>query len=256
MVLHQTADLRPRQELRSAAPSPVPPVDARLSEVMPAAMCRWVMTRPDRPRPRDPLDKQRIYRLYREWDAHLRAGPHPAPTDPATGDEPVPGLPTFPQVIAALDRACYRGDQALRALLESQPEPSPAFRAALRERVAHAHRWVARYAADQRWIHATAAPGGHGPPERREVAEVRDRLVAGDEMDSWHFQVLRGAVFGVPGGPPFEAFTAVYPTDQVLAAIETYLESGQRPLRDDVLAHLAAPLTEQSPGQPPDRPDD
>jgi hypothetical protein len=214
------------------------PADPKLAEVMPPAMVRWQQARPGRRIDPDRLDKPRIYQLYRQWDAYLaEAGPDGAAALAADGETPpVTPLPAFSVVVGALHEGCYRLDRVVRVLLPDAPTP---VQEALRERAAYARRWLHRQRASQCWIVRLCPDDGPARPDAEQVKAALQALQGGGRPDLAAGDAARAAAFGTTGGPSLAKLLAVYPTAEVVAALETYLDSGARPLRDDVLAALA-----------------
>jgi hypothetical protein len=217
-------------------PAPEPP---RLDEVMPVAMRDWIRAWSRKPLTVERLDRSTMYQLYQGWDAHRAR----------TGADPVPGLPAFATVVRALDQACYRDDLAVEALqtaIEARSGPPDGaagteLARALVERVGHARRWLALRGIEQCWIRRTPPGGCLAEPEREAlaaaVAALRADRLPGPPAD----RAVRAALFGIEVGPSLRAISMAYPLAELVVAIESYVEDGARPLRDDVLARLAAP---------------
>jgi hypothetical protein len=213
---------RPAGSVDSAGPDATGPDAAGLAEVMPAAMRRWAQARSRRPLTLDRLDKSTVYQLYREWDARPDAGAV---------------LPAFSMVVGALHESCYHTDLAGRGLAGGEEVAG-----ALGERLEHARRWLALRGRDLCWIHSRVPAGGLAEPDPAAVAAAIAALRAGERPDPLAARAARAAAFGTDGGPGLPALLRVYPVGELLAALAGYLASGERPLRADVLARLAAPL--------------
>jgi hypothetical protein len=215
---------------REPAPAEVPGADAAaLREVMPAAMREWLAARSHRDLDGAALDKSIMYQLYQAWDRH-RAG--------TGGDR----LPPFATVVGALHDGAYRRDAAL-AILAAGPggiggpgagDGGPA----LRERVRHARAWLASHPS-MCWIRPDAGQESLVEPDRAAVAAAAAALRSGGEPGQVEAWAARAALFGVDGGPTLRKLRGAYPLDQVLAALDAYLDSGDRPLRRRSLAALA-----------------
>ena len=91
---------------------------------------------------------------------------------------------------------------------------------------------------------------GSSKPEGRPVR--RPSLVwlvrAGREPCLEIAQAARVALFGSSRGPTLAKLRRVYQADEMAAALDAYLASGARPLRNDVAARLSRPLTPLRPG--------
>jgi hypothetical protein len=201
-------------------------VDVR--EVMPDAMLGWLESRIRRPVSLDRLDKPTMYQLYNRWDAHLASL--------AVEDQQL-ALPSFSAVVGALHNRCYRTELVVEMLLGS----TAAGHRALYERVEHARCWLATRAGELCWIVSRLPQGMLAVPDRDEVDAAVAALRSGGQPGPLAGRAARAALFGTEGGPTLRALQAVYPAGEMLVALETYLVSGERPLRADVLSRLSAP---------------
>ncbi len=208
-----------------------------LDEVMPPAMVRWLASRPGRPVTVDRLDKAQLYQLYRQWDAHLaRLGPGGAAGLAAAGeDPPVPDLPAFSAVVGALHEACYDTGRVVDVLA---PQADATMRTAVHERAEHARRWLARHRQSQCWIEQQCPPDGPARPDPQQVEAAIATLRAGELPAKAVADAARAAAFGTTGGPSLARLLQFYPAEQVAAALQCYLDTGGRPLREQVLARL------------------
>jgi hypothetical protein len=163
----------------------------------------------------DHLDKGLMYQLYKRWDAHRVA---------AGG----PGLPAFSAVVGALHRTAYRADLAVPALRAGAGD-------AATERAGHALRWLALRGADLCWINGPLVE-----PDPAAVARAAVALAGGEVPGPDDGRAARAALFGVDGGPPLPALFAAYEPARMAGALDRYLATGERPLRDDVLRRLGA----------------
>lgn len=251
-----SAALRPAAEFRAAAATTgsadrTDPVEA-VRELLPGAMVEWMRSRSRRLPTPEKLNKQVIYQLYRAWDRHLAAAAPDELAALAVAGEPapVPGLPSFAAVVTAVNGACYRGDLALARLARSLPADAPAgARPALFARVEHARRWLAHNGGDLCWVHQLAPDGELAQPDREEVVAAAAALRAGGDLDPTTCDTLRAALFGAEKGPRFTSLRDAYPVESMLAGLETYLESGDRPLRRDIVARLQAPPAVEPPAR-------
>lgn len=221
-------------------------------EMLPLAMLRWAEARSPQPITVERLDNTLIYRLYQQWDAQLnQAGPAELAelADGLVGPL-VPGLPAFPTVASALHNRCYRTELVVKAFLAKAPGSDSHATAsrALWDRVEHARRWLAVCGNTLCWIHSIQPDGTLFAPDRDEVAAAIAPLRASDEPGAGLARAARGALFGTEHGPSLRRLRQVYTDDQLAAALAAYVDSGARPLREDVLARLYAPLA------PPPRP--
>lgn len=257
--------LTTRSEVRQVRARPGPPVpaaapgldrtDAR--QVLPTAMLRWVESWSRRPVTLEALDKSTMYQLYQRWDAHLARLSPPALAGLAVEGEPPPlaGLPPFSAVVGALHDACYHSELAVRALRRrgldtgcgpaAEPErPAPeraARERAVYQRAEHARRWLAGRAGELCWIVSRLPHGQLAVPDPGAVRAAVAALRSGGQPDPVAGRAARAALFGTDGGPALPTLQAVYPATELAVALAAYLESGARPLRDDVLARLTAP---------------
>jgi len=260
--LHDRSALRPVAELLAAEaakpgqPAPDPPgpttSDTDPRQVMPAAMLRWVTGRSQRRIDVSGLDKSTIYQLYRGWDTHLERLPPDRLVELAVDGEPppVPGLPAFSTVVGRLHDACYRSELVMEWLLRSidvasEVSPPEVARAALWLRTEHARRWLAVRGGELCWIYRRVPPGGPVIPARREVHAAIAALRSGRRERSEE-QAIRAALFGTDGGPPLTVLLAAHPAEEMIAALELFLSTQARPLREQALARLHAPLAAPS----------
>lgn len=234
---------------RTAAPdSAAAATGADPTEFMPPAMVRWIRSRFRRGLP-PPYSKAVVYQRYREWDAHLR---RLSPADVAAlanpGEPPVqPGLPSFPQVVSALHNTCYDVERAVRQLLASGDPPAEEAAAALRERVEHARRWLARHARALCWVDRHP-PEGLVEPDRAAVEAAVAALRSGALPDLETGRAALAALFGVDSSPSLSTLLRAYATDEVVDALAAYLARGERPLRQETLARLTVEVAD--PTQP------
>lgn len=239
------AGLQPREQRRAAAaaassqsgPSTKSSTAPELEEIMLPAMVRWLHARYRRAAPADPYEKAVVYQRYREWDAHLRKlGPEAAAALATDGEPPVhPGLPPFPQVVAALHDSCYDLDRVTRQFLEADKELPEL---AVRQRVIHARRWLARYARSLCWVDRHP-PGKLVEPDRAEVEAALAALRSGELPAPEFRHAARTALLGTDGGPSVAVLLRTHPVDEVVQALTAYLTNGARPLREAVLHRLA-----------------
>ena len=199
--------------------------------------------------PASPYSKAVVYQRYREWDAHLR---RLSPADVAAlanpGEPPVqPGLPSFPQVVSALHNTCYDVERAVRQLLASGDPPAEEAAAALRERVEHARRWLARHARALCWVDRHP-PEGLVEPDRAAVEAAVAALRSGALPDLETGRAALAALFGVDSSPSLSTLLRAYATDEVVDALAAYLARGERPLRQETLARLTVEVAD--PTQP------
>ncbi|GIJ55534.1 hypothetical protein Vau01_030500 [Virgisporangium aurantiacum] len=182
------------------APPATAPADP-LVAIMPPDMAEWVVRRHGGTAPTR-LDRAVVYQLYRAWDETTASD-----------------LPPFSTVVGALHAAAYDLDAAY---------PDAAGRPGLRERAGHARAWLYRYAPDRCWI--------LGPPrDPADPGPVRDALAAiraGAEPTADTARAARRALFGVDGGPGLRGLRQVFGDETIAAALDEYLRSGARPLRD------------------------
>ena len=201
---------------RTAAPdSAAAATGADPTEFMPPAMVRWIHSRFRRGLP-PPYSKAVVYQRYREWDAHLR---RLSPADVAAlanpGEPPVqPGLPSFPQVVSALHNTCYDVERAVRQLLASGDPPAEEAAAALRERVEHARRWLARHARALCWVDRHP-PEGLVEPDRAAVEAAVAALRSGALPYLETGRAALAALFGVDSSPSLSTLLRAYATDEV-----------------------------------------
>jgi hypothetical protein len=192
---------------------PAPPAGAKpkqtdpLAAIMPAKMAEWVVRRHGGSAPTR-LDRAVVYQLYRAWD-----------------EATVCELPRFSAVVGALHAAAYDLDAAY---------PDAADRPGLRERAGHARAWLYRYAPDRCWI---LGPLGD-PADLEQVREALAAIRAGAPPASETARAAWLALFGVDSGPGLRGLRQVFGDEAIAAALEDYLRSGERPLRDRVLASL------------------
>lgn len=166
-------------------------------------MAEWVVRRHGGTAPTR-LDRGVVYQLYRAWDE-------------ITASE----LPPFSTVVGALHAAAYDVDAAY---------PDADRRPGLRERAGHARAWLYRYTPDRCWIlGAPSDPAGPGP-----VHEALAAIRAGAEPTAEAARAARLALFGVDGGPGLRGLRRVFGDATIAAALDEYLRSGVRPLRDRV----------------------
>lgn len=245
----QLQALQPLRQAREAAARPAPeapaadPVEADLREFMPPAMLRWARGRFRKPNRADPRERSIVYHRYKEWDAHLaQLGRDGAAALADDGEPPpCPGLPPFSQVVGALHDGCYHVEK-VTAQLRADPGLAPGTpEEALRERVEHARRWLARHGRSLCWVHTRRPDGNLVEPDRAQVAAVLAELRAGRLPDPDGGRAVHAGLFGTERGPALPAVLRTYSTGEVMAALDEYLASGARPLREDVLARLAAP---------------
>jgi hypothetical protein len=256
------AALRPVGELPATAPAGVPAPGAaatgvapELRELLPLSMVRSFGQRLVRPITVARLDKSVIYQLHARWDAKLRRATPAQLAELAVADTPppVPGLPAFSTVVTALHNHCYRAELVFDALLPSLPGAvSPeAAQWALWERVEQARRWLAVRGSAECWVHATP-PGGEPPrPDERQVRAAVAALRDGRQPSPEVAAAARVAMFGTDRGPTLARLRRGYSPEEMVDALAAYLAAGERPLRDDMLARLAAPFTGDR--RPPER---
>ena len=213
-----------------------------LREVMPAAMVGWVHARYRNPSRAVRLDKAGMFQVYQDWDRHLRKiGPAAAARLAGPGEPPPgPDLPAFATVVRALHDRCYHVDEVVRFLSASPDGPPPPAGAALRERVEHARRWLARYGRAYCWIHTRLPDSGPAVPDRAAVEAARAALRAGRQPDPVAAHAARAALFGTDGGPALSALLETYPAGRMAAALAAYLATGERTLRDETLDRLTS----------------
>lgn len=218
-----------------------------LADVMPGAMLRWLRERAARAPALRLLRPAALFQIYRGWDAHLaELGPKRA-ARLAEGDEPapVPGLPEFAAVVKALHQHLYDAEAALRELAVDGPT-GPDHAAALRERVAHAHRWLGTYAREQCWIVARVPESGPPSPDTELVKQARAALESGTEPERRAAAAARAALFGTAGGPRLSTLQRNFPAARMVEALTVYLETGDRPLRREILARLDAARSDRT----------
>jgi hypothetical protein len=174
-----------------------------LAAIMPATMAGWVVRRHGGTVPTR-FDRAVVYQWYRAWDE-------------ATGGD----LPPFSAVVGALHAAAYDLDAAY---------PDADRRPGLRERAGHARAWLYRYAPDRCWI--LGAPSGPADPGPVHAALAAIR--GGAEPTAEAARAARLALFGVDGGPGLRGLRRVFGDATIAAALDEYLRSGARPLRDRV----------------------
>jgi hypothetical protein len=238
------AGLRPVTQLLagSAADRPRRPLAAEpaVRELMPAAMLAWLAAKGRPLLTLDRLDKQTIYQLYRNWDAHL--GGLPADRLAALAVDgappPQPGLPAFSVVAGAVQNLCYRTEAAVESLVGTDDEGG----AAVWQRAEHARRWLALRGREWCWVHSRLPGGQLAEPDRSLVEAATAALRSGAEPSAAQSRAARAALLGTEGGPPLATLQRLYPAEHLLTALDAYLDTEARPLREDVLAHLAAPL--------------
>jgi hypothetical protein len=258
--LGERSALRPVGELLAteSTPKPVPPApdprhpgtsDTDPRQVMPEVMLRWVRGRFRKRIDLDQLDKSTIHQLYRAWDSHLERLPADQLAELAVAGEPppVPGLPAFSTVVGALHDACYRSDLVVDRLASEGPvrsaaTPPEVVEAALWTRTEHARRWLSARGGELCWIYRRVPSGGPVTPARDEVEAAIDALRSGRRASPAQVRAIRAALFGTDGGPPIAVLLAAHPAEEMVAALERYLASRGRPLRDQALARLNAPL--------------
>jgi hypothetical protein len=182
---------------------------------MPVAMVRWLAGSTRRLPTPDELSRGAMYELYRRFDAELGAE-----------------LPAFSAVVDALHDACYRADLVVERLGRRDE--------ALRERVQHARHWLALRAAELCWVVRRLPEGKLAVPDRTAVAAALAALRAGAVPDADASWAARAALFGTYAGPSLAALLDVYPPAETARALALYLDTGDRPLRADVLANLSA----------------
>ena len=155
-------------------------------------------------------------------------------------------------MIGALHDACYRSWLVLERLLgstevRSAVAPLEPAAVALWLRTEHARRWLAIHGREQCWIHRRVPAAGLVSPPRSEVEAAMTALRTGRAGPAE--RVIRGVLFGTDGGPPLPLLLAAHPAEEMTAAMAEYLASGARPLREQVLARLAAPLAPRPPAR-------
>lgn len=217
-------------ELFRPDPAPAAPEPATLRTVMPAAMVEWIGGHVRREITVALLDKSTMYELYQSWDRHRAAA----------GED---RLPAFATVVGTLHDTCYRLDVALAAIADAGPEAAlaavtAAAPQALRERAGHARAWLASHPS-MCWIRPDAGPDDLVAPEHAAVRAAAEALGRGDEPDQGAAWAARAAMFGVDGGPTLRKLRRAYPVGQMVAALDAYLDAGDRPLRRLTLAALA-----------------
>jgi hypothetical protein len=220
-------------------PGPAANLDPAWREVMPAAMTRWAASRARGALRAGRLDRATVYQLYRGWDAHLRElGPEGAAALAEPGEPPAcPGLPAFSTVVGALHDGCYHVDSVVERLRDTGTPPGA--EPALRQRVEHARRWLARHGMALCWVHARQPDGGLAEPDRAGVEAAVAALAAGRWPEPVAGRAARAALFGTDGGPSLATLAHTYSIEDMVVALRSYLASGARPLREQTLARLS-----------------
>ena len=214
------------------------------TEFMPPAMVRWILSRFRRACLL--YSKAVVYQRYRDG-TRICAG------QPADGGVVNPAsrrssrTAVVPQVVSALHNTCYDVERAVRQLLASGDPPAEEAAAALRERVEHARRWLARHARALCWVDRHP-PEGLVEPDRAAVEAAVAALRSGALPDLETGRAALAALFGVDSSPSLSTLLRAYATDEVVDALAAYLARGERPLRQETLARLTVEVAD--PTQP------
>lgn len=240
--------LRPLSQLRPPPAGTATDPGPALSELLPQAMIRWMSFGAGRQPRRLPtaarLTKPVYYQYYRSWDNHLAAASEPELAELAVPGQPPPraGLPPISAVVTALNGACYRSDLAVARLAVDRPDAARTAesRWALWERVEHARRWLALHGGELCWIHRVPSDGQLPAPGPEDIAAQVKSLRAGRRLEPAEWDSVRQALFGTDRGPRLATLLEAYPVEEIVAALEAYLASGERPLRERTLTQLAA----------------
>jgi hypothetical protein len=123
-------------------------------------------------------------------------------------------------VLGLLHGMCYDTDR-VAAALGGTPEAH--------ERVRHARAWLAVHG--RCWIDA----------ERDVVPDAAGLIASGDLPERWSrdsYRTLYLTLFGTADGPPLRRLEQDFGRATIVAAIRTYTDCGDRPLRERVLARL------------------
>lgn len=195
-----------------------------LGAFMPARMVRWVRGTVEDPAAEP--DRITLARWYKDFDAltdRARGSAAARAEFERVSEVPLERLakpPTFAKVCAALHAACYDRERAAAQVGDA-------------ERAEHVWRWFATAGRAETWL--------EGPPAlvTREQAE---RLLAdvGEQAARVHAGVFFAVLFGVAKGPSIAGVIEQFGEAAVRDAVRAYLDTGARPLRDAVLARLAA----------------
>lgn len=196
-----------------------------LMAVLPAPMILWLYARPNCLSDfRIDLQRSAFLAYYEEYDrflASVRAGDRRATAlYELVSDDPVPAapLPRMRTVLGLLHGHCY-DVETVTALLGTGAA----------ERVGHARAWLAAHG--RCWIDAVKA----------QAFDANSLLRNGARPEPWtrsSYRTLYLALFGSEDGPPLHRLQELFGTEKLVAAVQAYLSSGERPLRDHVLSLL------------------
>ncbi|WP_163510770.1 hypothetical protein [Fodinicola acaciae] len=134
------------------------------------------------------------------------------------------GLPGLNAIVAALGNSCDAEQAAIDTLGAGR---SATYRRFLAERVTAVGRWLRTAGRRTRWIEP-AVRGTFRDPEPHRLAAVVDSGLA--EAGRRDYPVLMRALFGTDRGPAFASLRAVFSDTQLLEAVKTFRDTGERPL--------------------------
>lgn len=214
-----------------------------LLDVMPAPMVLWLYGRVNCLSDfRIDLARAGFLGAYAEYDRFLEAvrrgdrrasALHELITD---GPPPAP-LPPMRTVLGLLHGLCYDTDLVTAALdglatgaNTAEANAAEADTAELRLRVLHGRAWLARH-------------GGCWVDEVREIRPGAADLLGpgGGLRERWSrdaYRTLYLSLFGTPTGPPLRRLEQVFGAAALAGAVRTQLDTGRRPLREQVLSRL------------------
>lgn len=228
--------LRPADQAGPHA-RPQPRSGAALRGFVPERMLAWLRATLDEGELVADPDRRVLYDWYARYDdfvSRARTSSKARARYDAVSDvalERLPErLPSFGHLVETLHATCY---DLPRARDRHPDDPY------VRERLAHAARWLASSGARYRWIDDTVEP----PPSAPDRAAVRTLLEPGaldGPRDVERNRLLTGALFGTARGPSPSNLVAQFSAERVEQALRAYVEDGSRPLRAAVLANLRA----------------
>ncbi|MEO5877062.1 MAG: hypothetical protein ABIS86_17905 [Streptosporangiaceae bacterium] len=216
---------------RSELPGPERAADGDpLTAVMTVPMARWLRREHPGADLALPADRTTIERWYSEFDQFVQAAcgsPSVRARFEEISEAPPRPVLDFPRTVTALMTACFDVEVALRRLPQED---------AVRERMEHARNWVATGGLDSTWL--------GGRPALETDPEVARRLLEPGALtgrfDRARSIALSRALFGVDRCPQVRLLVEQFSEQCLQEWIGVHLSDGSRPLRDRVLASLAA----------------